>query len=1189
VTSANDSPERDPWEWRLLGTNVANPTPADFTVIDTRTEIDFPLRHQTQLFGPISNNTAYTTYRFEWETQYVAQTPAGYPAGLPIPNSIQAAEVELFEDFAGGGAKLTINRGVGATPTSIMLTNAGTSPLTIVAYNINSPSGALNSNVWTSIADTYDGDSGGGSPLDTDTWIEFTEPNGRRDLSEAENLNGAQNGITIAPASSINLGPAWIKHPTEDVTAEILLADGSTQTVAVEYTGGAQYRFGDLNFDRAASLTATDWQTFKAGQGTNFSQFFSAAETYAKGDLDGDFDHDLEDYAIFRNAYDLANGAGAFAAMLASVPEPNSAMLLGLAVAAAVSTRIRRRGLLVVLMGLSLAIAGGQSAQAQQEIPNLLGNDFTDPASGITITTGQAAASPANEMPPMVVDNNRGTKWLAFEPNGTWYQIQFNGGVQRAVNAYTISSANDAPERDPYAWTLQGSNDGSAFTTIDTRTNQDFIDRFETRLYQFNNDTQYNFYRFNFQTALGAMAPNPGAPNSIQLSEIELFHFGDPLTLEVNRANGTIRMVNSDPNDTIPIDAYRIRSAAGRLDRNAWWGAGPAAGKNGGQSIHDQNPSPAGFPSGIGTGNGWEEGPGSTDNELVEWFLGSGATAGQGNSNMPPGFAITMNNVFRTGGAEDLLFDYRSQGRTVTGVVQYIGMSTGIPGDHNEDGKVDAADYVVWRKGNINGQQGYNDWRTNFGRTSGSGSALGSSSAVPEPATGLLAMSLPALLVLVRRRQFTKSAPGGRFNNSHAPVSRSRAMTRILSYATRAALTLALGSAFLYSSAAAETIDRDYQMGDDAQENATVGQTVGQSSVVANHTLDSASQGSFFDMPQTGGPTYVNASPTAGATARPGARANEKAIQFTGSSSQFLGGSAGFGSPREGGALANPAINNYSNSRFMQLWVRPTLDTGARQDVVNDTFQFGIHITPGDTWGHTYGGAGGVGTVFDTGAPVAYNQWTHISQQTIGLGGVAVYVNGVAVSRFNAGYNQTTQPADNRNIYVGTNLGATGGFFTGQLDNLKIGVYGVFVPQNPPIPVDWGTFNLATDNEYIASLNLVQGDVNGDGVVNGNGSGPAASDDVRFFVDHWLDERRVNNILIGDLVSRQTMGDLNFDGRTTLADWAILRTAHVGGASLDLAALLGGNIPEPSTTALIVLSLLSLAGLARRRRSGFPA
>jgi hypothetical protein len=99
LTSANDSAERDPWEWRFLGTNVANPAPTDFVLLDQRTNVDFPNRHQTQLFGPVVNTTAYTKYRFEFETQYVAQTPTGYPPDLPVPNSIQLSEVELFETF----------------------------------------------------------------------------------------------------------------------------------------------------------------------------------------------------------------------------------------------------------------------------------------------------------------------------------------------------------------------------------------------------------------------------------------------------------------------------------------------------------------------------------------------------------------------------------------------------------------------------------------------------------------------------------------------------------------------------------------------------------------------------------------------------------------------------------------------------------------------------------------------------------------------------------------------------------------------------------------------------------------------------------------------------------------------------------------------------------------------------------
>jgi probable HAF family extracellular repeat protein len=62
-----------------------------------------------------------------------------------------------------------------------------------------------------------------------------------------------------------------------------------------------------------------------------------------------------------------------------------------------------------------------------------------------------------------------------------------------------------------------------------------------------------------------------------------------------------------------------------------------------------------------------------------------------------------------------------------------------LPGDYNDDGNVDAADYVVWRKnpevfgGNPGG---YNTWRANFGNSLGSGSI--SVATVPEPASGWL-------------------------------------------------------------------------------------------------------------------------------------------------------------------------------------------------------------------------------------------------------------------------------------------------------------------------------------------------------------------------------------------------------------------------------------------------------------------
>jgi hypothetical protein len=100
-------------------------------------------------------------------------------------------------------------------------------------------------------------------------------------------------------------------------------------------------------------------------------------------------------------------------------------------------------------------------------------------------------------------------------------------------------------------------------------------------------------------------------------------------------------------------------------------------------------------------------------------------------------------------------------------------------------------------------------------------------------------------------------------------------------------------------------------------------------------------------------------------------------------------------------------------------------------------------------------------------------------------------------------------------------------------------------------------------------------------VVNGNGIGPAANDDVTFFAQHFLNRRLVDNFQIGDLISRQQMADLNYDGITNLADWFVLVSNHQsGGAGLSLEAALAG-VPEPST---LLLGIFGLSASMIRRR-----
>jgi autotransporter-associated beta strand protein len=79
----------------------------------------------------------------------------------------------------------------------------------------------------------------------------------------------------------------------------------------------------------------------------------------------------------------------------------------------------------------------------------------------------------------------------------------------------------------------------------------------------------------------------------------------------------------------------------------------------------------------------------------------------------------------------------------------------GVPGDFNNNGTVDAGDYVLWRKGGplqnevdtpgtVNAQD-YTDWRARFGKPPGSGSSL-TTAAVPEPAALALFMFITPLI-----------------------------------------------------------------------------------------------------------------------------------------------------------------------------------------------------------------------------------------------------------------------------------------------------------------------------------------------------------------------------------------------------------------------------------------------------------
>ncbi|MDZ7900088.1 MAG: hypothetical protein U5N85_18955 [Arcicella sp.] len=110
------------------------------------------------------------------------------------------------------------------------------------------------------------------------------------------------------------------------------------------------------------------------------------------------------------------------------------------------------------------------------------------------------------------------TKWLIFNPTGV-IDYDFSGNDAYAINSYTITTANDAPNRDPKNWTLQGSNTGlpGDWANLDTRNNQfENVPRYHTITYNnFNNTTAYKYYRLNVTANWG--------DNLLQIAEIQMF------------------------------------------------------------------------------------------------------------------------------------------------------------------------------------------------------------------------------------------------------------------------------------------------------------------------------------------------------------------------------------------------------------------------------------------------------------------------------------------------------------------------------------------------------------------------------------------------------------------------------------------------------------------------------------------
>ncbi|HEV8378248.1 MAG TPA: hypothetical protein VGP99_05325 [Tepidisphaeraceae bacterium] len=107
------------------------------------------------------------------------------------------------------------------------------------------------------------------------------------------------------------------------------------------------------------------------------------------------------------------------------------------------------------VLGAAAAVVGGASIAFADPTPILApGNPIR--AFDSDIATGSSSYPSPNETPPMAIDGSTATKYLNFGNTGSGFIVIPSG--PSIVQSFQLTTANDAPERDPFSFNLYGTN-----------------------------------------------------------------------------------------------------------------------------------------------------------------------------------------------------------------------------------------------------------------------------------------------------------------------------------------------------------------------------------------------------------------------------------------------------------------------------------------------------------------------------------------------------------------------------------------------------------------------------------------------------------------------------------------------------------------------------------------------------------
>lgn len=142
-------------------------------------------------------------------------------------------------------------------------------------------------------------------------------------------------------------------------------------------------------------------------------------------------------------------------------------------------------------------------------------NDLIDTMTSNTTPSGVASASSegTNEQAYKAMINNAGAGWSPPQTTLTgWLRYDFPSS--KTIEKYTILSSAHVAEFSPKDWTFEGSNDGTNWSVLDTRSGIIFSKN-ETKEFTFTNNTAYSSYRIN-------VTANGGSPTLLAIVEFEM-------------------------------------------------------------------------------------------------------------------------------------------------------------------------------------------------------------------------------------------------------------------------------------------------------------------------------------------------------------------------------------------------------------------------------------------------------------------------------------------------------------------------------------------------------------------------------------------------------------------------------------------------------------------------------------------